>query len=130
MPRLLHERLGSRRVSNRGLWNYSVVKEQVAVSLQRSAFSQILPQIAEVGVRQMASHYLLRLRPPFSSPSRTMRSIEFASAISNIVTNGILGLSGIYRDYAGFEWEITGNSSAIPRDSGRFWAFRGGAPAR
>jgi hypothetical protein len=59
-----------------------------------------------------------------------MGRIEFASARSNIVTNGILGLSGIYRDYAGFKWEITSNCGAITGDNGRFWAFMGRAPAR
>jgi hypothetical protein len=39
----------------------------------------------------------------------------------NIVTNGILGLCGIYRDYAGFKWGITRNSGAITGDSGRSW---------
>jgi hypothetical protein len=38
------------------------------------------------------------------------------------VINGILGLSGIYREYAGFKWEMTGNCGAIPGKNGKFWA--------
>jgi hypothetical protein len=62
--------------------NYSVVKEQVAVSLQRSAFSQILLLIVEVGVRQNSFALFTSLAPRISSPCRTMGSIELASAIS------------------------------------------------
>ena len=59
-----------------------------------------------------------------------MASIDFAAAVSNRVINGIPGLYGIYWDYAGSKWEITGNSGAIPSDNGKFWALIGGAPAR